>query len=111
MGIVNIIIDLGLKIDLRKLIVHTYTALTFLQPDRSEADTMTDLMDFILQRMRGVMLERGFSYDIIDAVLSQDGGDLQQIIARAEAVQEFKSSPDWEDFLEVFTRSHNLSKK
>lgn len=111
MGIVNIIIDLGLKIDLRKLIVHTYTALTFLQPDRSEADTMTDLMDFILQRMRGVMLERGFSYDIIDAVLSQDGGDLQQIIARAEAVQEFKSSPDWEDFLVVFNRSHNLSKK
>jgi len=111
MGIVNIIIDLELKIDLRKLIVHTYTALTSLQPDRSEADTMTDLMDFILQRMRGVMLERGFSYDVIDAVLSQDGGDLQQIIARAEAVQEFKRSPDWEDFLVVFNRSHNLSKK
>ena len=27
-------------------------------------------MDFINQRMRGVLLEKGFSYDVIDTVLA-----------------------------------------
>jgi len=111
LGIVNIIIDLGVKIDLRKLINQAYQGLLELTPEKNQEETLQDLIDFILQRMRGVMLERGLSYDVIDAVLYQSGGDLSQIILRAEAVRDFKSSSYWEDFLVVFNRSYNLSKK
>jgi glycyl-tRNA synthetase beta chain len=111
LGIVNVIIDLNLKIDLRKLIIHAYQGLASIKPDRSQDETVTELTDFILQRMRGVMLDRGLSYDVIDAVLYQSGSDLNQVILKAEAVREFKTSPYWEDFQVVFNRSYNLSKK
>lgn len=111
LGVVNIIIDLGLKIDLEVLINQAYQTLADIKPERNLEETSGDLIDFILQRMRGVMLERGLSYDVIDAVLYQSGGDLNQIILKAEAVRDFKSSSHWEDFLVVFNRSFNLSKK
>jgi glycyl-tRNA synthetase, tetrameric type, beta subunit len=111
LGIVNIIIDLGLKIDLRVLIKQAYEELVAVKPEKSLEETAGDLIDFILQRMRGVMLERGLSYDVIDAVLYQSGGDLNQVILRAEAVSDFKNSSNWENFLVVFNRSCNLSRK
>ncbi|MEA4926346.1 MAG: glycine--tRNA ligase subunit beta [Syntrophomonadaceae bacterium] len=111
LGIVNIIIDLGLKIDLRVLIDQVYQSLAAIKPEKNLEETCADLIDFILQRMRGVMLERGLSYDVIDAVLYQSGGDLNQVMLRAEAVRDFKDSGYWEDFLVVFNRSYNLSKK
>lgn len=111
LGIVNIIIDLGLNIDLRSIIAAAYSDLRAVGPDKSSTDTVIELTDFILQRMRGVLLDRGMSYDVIDGVLNQAGGDLNQIVLRAEAVREFKNSSAWEDFQVVFNRSYNLSRK
>jgi len=112
LGIVNVIIELGLNIDLRRVIGQAYVSLQELRTNRTQAETVAELMDFILQRMRGVMLERGLSYDIVDAVLMDNGGsDLQEILARAEAIREFKTTAAWDDFLVVFNRSHNLSRK
>ncbi|PKM76582.1 MAG: glycine--tRNA ligase subunit beta [Firmicutes bacterium HGW-Firmicutes-15] len=111
LGIVNIIIDLGLKSDLRQLIGQAYEGLQMLSPDRNREDTVNDLMDFILQRMRGIMLDRGLSYDVIDGVLYQAGGDLSEIMLRAEVLRKFKMASQWEDFQVVFNRSYNLSRK
>lgn len=111
LGIVNLIIDQELKIDLRQLIAAAYSGLQKVKTEKSQTDTVTELTDFILQRMRGVMLERGLSYDVIDGVLYQGGGDLNLIMLRAEAVREFKNSSAWEDFQVVFNRCFNLSKK
>lgn len=111
LGIVNIIIDIKLKLDLRPLIGQAYEGLQMLNPDRNREDTVNDLMDFILQRMRGIMLDRGLSYDVIDAVLYQAGGDLSEIMLRAEVLRKFKMASQWEDFQVVFNRSYNLSRK
>ncbi|MDD3364386.1 MAG: glycine--tRNA ligase subunit beta [Syntrophomonas sp.] len=111
LGIVNIIIDMGLKLDLRQLIGQAYEGVQMLKPNKNREDTVNDLMDFILQRMRGIMLDRGLSYDVIDAVLYQAGGDLSVIMLRAEVLRKFKMSSHWEDFQVVFNRSYNLSRK
>jgi glycyl-tRNA synthetase beta chain len=68
-------------------------------------------MDFVMQRLRGVALDRGISYDVIDAVLSVPSVDLNDIMLRARTVQEFKTSSHFADFMVVFNRSHNLSRK
>ncbi len=111
LGVVNMMIDLGLPVHLRDLITETHNAMASFQLSRSAEDTTNDLMDFILQRMRGVMLDRGYSYDLIDAVLYQGVDDLQQITNQADAIRLFKDSGDWDDFMVVFNRSHNLSKQ
>lgn len=111
LGIVYMIIDLGLRVDLRVLITETHAVMGRFGLTRDAGATAADLMDFILQRMRGIMSDRGYSYDVIDAVLERDVDDLQQIIARADAVRLFKESSVWQDFMVVFNRAHNLSKK
>ncbi len=111
LGIVNIILDAGIRIDLRSLIVKTHNLMDSFKLDVSADNTAADLMDFILQRMRGFMLDKGYSYDVIDAVLYQGNNNLLQIVDQAEAVSQFKNAAEWEDFLVVFNRSHNLSKK
>lgn len=111
LGVVNTILDMGLTLDLHKVIARAYEGLKAVKTTKSQADTIDELTDFILQRMRGVLLERGLSYDVIDAVLNQGGADLNQIRVRAEAVSSFKDDPRWDDFLVVFNRAHNLSKK
>jgi len=113
LGVVYMIIDLGIETRLRVLITDTHAAMTRFgfQLKLNADETAQELMDFILQRMRGVMLDRDYPYDLIDAVLYQGLDDLQQIVSRADAIKRFRDSKDWEDFMVVFNRSHNLSKK
>ncbi|MEQ8199975.1 MAG: glycine--tRNA ligase subunit beta [Syntrophomonadaceae bacterium] len=113
LGVVYMIIDLQLTARLRVLITETHAVMTRFgfQLKLDAAETAEELMEFILQRMRGVMLDRGYTYDLIDAVLYQGLDDLRQIVGRADAIKLFKESQSWEDFMVVFNRSHNLSKK
>jgi glycyl-tRNA synthetase beta chain len=57
------------------------------------------------------MLEKGITYDVIEAVFALPGCNLKEIVMRAEALQEFKKSTRWDDLMTVFNRSYNLSKK
>jgi len=111
LGIVNILLDLGLSIDLRKLIGTAYQGLMNVKTEGSQEQITADLMDFILQRLRGVMLDKGFSYDVVDAVLAQSLSDLGDLQMRMQVIQEFKAASQFEDFMVVYNRSNNLSKK
>ncbi len=111
LGIVNIILDLGLSMDLRRPIAQAYQGLVNVKTDGSQEQISDELMDFILQRLRGVMLDKGFSFDVVDSVLALSLSDLGDIQQRIQVIQSFKTSPQYEDFMVVFNRSHNLSKK
>lgn len=111
LGIVNIMLDLNLSMDLRELIGAAYKGLLNVKTEAGQEQITAEVMDFILQRLRGVMLDKGFSYDVVDAVLARslaDPGDLQQ---RMQVVQDLKDAAQFEDFMVVYNRSHNLSKK
>lgn len=111
LGVVNILLDLNLRMDLRELIAAAYQGLMNVKIESSQAQITNEIMEFIMQRLRGLMLDKGFSYDVVDAVLAKsltDLGDLQQ---RMKIVQDFKASDQFEDFMVVYNRSNNLSKK
>lgn len=110
-GLVNIIMDSGLRIDLKAVLAAAYDGFIAIKPDIPKEQTIMEVMDFIRQRMRGVLLEQGLSYDVADAVLTQPNSDLNDIMARVKSVQEFKQAPKFADFMVVFNRSFNLSKK
>ena len=73
--------------------------------------TVSEVLDFIGQRLRGVLLEKGLAYDVIDAVLSIDKSNINDIYQRVVALQQFKNEAEFADLMVVFNRSHNLSKK
>ncbi|MEA1960320.1 MAG: glycine--tRNA ligase subunit beta [Bacillota bacterium] len=111
LGIVNIVLESDLTIDLASLISQAYQGLTDVRLDLSQEETVTELIDFIKGRMRGLMLERGFSYDVVDAVIKLPVSDMNDIVCRAEVIRDFKEVSYKEDFMVVFNRSNNLSKK
>ncbi|MBP8819584.1 MAG: glycine--tRNA ligase subunit beta [Syntrophomonadaceae bacterium] len=111
MGIVHIIMDSGLSLDLAALVGKAYDNFADIQTDSNRKDTISEVMEFIVQRMRGVLLERGYSYDLIDAALAVPSNDITDISNRIKALQDLRQSEIFEDFMVVYNRCHNLSKK
>ncbi|MDD2585836.1 MAG: glycine--tRNA ligase subunit beta [Syntrophomonadaceae bacterium] len=111
MGIVNIILDTSLQIDLKSVLTVAYDNFAGIKLDNERDSTVIEVLDFIFQRMRGILLEKGISYDVFDAVLAKPSGDLQDIVSRIDAVRQFKADDKFEDFMVVFNRANNLSKK
>lgn len=110
-GLVNIILDSGLRIDLNAALAAAYDGFIAIKPDIPKEQTIMEVMDFIRQRMRGVLLEQGIGYDVVDAVLVQPNSDLNDIMIRVKSVQGFKQAQEFTDFMVAFNRSYNLSKK
>jgi len=111
MGIVHIILDSGLSLDLAALAVKAYDNFATIKTDSSREETVSEVLDFIMQRMRGVLLERGYSYDLIDATLAVPSNDINDIATRIKALQDLRQSEIFEDFMVVYNRCNNLTKK
>lgn len=111
LGIVNIILDKGIKLDLKEVISYAYKSFSRINKELDENQVLYELLEFISLRLRGVLLERGFSYDLIDAVLAKKSGDINDIVKRAEVVNDIRQEEWFADIIVVFNRSNNLSKK
>jgi len=111
LGLVNIILENDLHIDLRSTLLAAYASFSGVKLQLDANSTANELMDFILQRMKGILLERGISYDVVDAVFGVQSVDLTEITARITSVDSFKAAPYRDDFMVVYNRAHNLSRK
>ncbi len=111
LGIVNIILNKNLKLNLPDVLSKAYEGFSGIKPEQSMEDTVKEVINFILQRMRGVLIEKTISYDVIDALLMPAALDITDVYNRAVCLQQFKMRPEFDDLMVVFNRSHNLSKK
>nr|WP_278279207.1 glycine--tRNA ligase subunit beta [Syntrophomonas palmitatica] len=111
LGLVNIILEHHLVFKLDEVLNLAYEAFIPIKPKLSQADTAAELMEFIVQRLRGILLEQGISYDVIDAVFAKPSSDLSDLARRAKMLQQFKGNDYYQDFMVVYNRSHNLSRK
>lgn len=111
LGVVNILTDMNILVDLSCIIMAAYNNLHNVKTQGDARQVVGELMDFIRQRQRGILLDKGFAFDVTDSVLALSLMDIFDIQERVQAVQEFKTSEQFEDFMVVFNRSHNLSKK
>lgn len=70
----------------------------------------TDLRDFILQRLRGKLLERGFRRETVEAVLScRDAlADVPDVLLRCQVIDELIDSPGGLDLVRAGVRIGNI---
>ncbi|MGI5921073.1 MAG: glycine--tRNA ligase subunit beta [Syntrophomonadaceae bacterium] len=111
LGVVNIILDKGLQLDLETIADHAYSGFLAIKPDFGRKDTVREVMEFIRQRLRGILLEKGIAYDVIDAVYSLAESDVRDLATRARVIQNCKEKEWFGDFMVAFNRTNNLSKK
>src|SRR5471032_2989240 len=108
LGVLRILLEKRLAIDLFDLlrIAHKQFA------DMPQVVDSTDaIYAFFMDRLRGVLRERGFNAIEIDAVLSLNPTRLDDIVARLDAVRVFASLPEAASLAAANKRISNILKK
>jgi len=74
-------------------------------------DPVPDVTAFLYDRLRGLLRERGFTQNEVEAVIAQQPDVLDNIVERLEAVQAFAALPEAEALAAANKRITNILKK
>ncbi|KAF0125084.1 MAG: glycyl-tRNA synthetase beta chain [Elusimicrobia bacterium] len=109
LGAVRIVLEKGLKLDMRAAVAEAFASL----PDAAAARETGPLLDFIWQRAEAVFAEEGLRFDEIKAVRGffMSGGDLLDCRARIKDINSLRSNPDFSGIAAAFKRSKNILKQ
>jgi len=67
--------------------------------------------EFFIQRLRGIMVEKGLHHEVIEAVLAREAEYIPGTLAMAQALDAFVRGQGGEDLLTAYRRSANLAAK
>ncbi len=110
LGVINIIIDGKYHLSMLKLLTGMLYLLNI--PAEKAGKLSLQIMEFIKQRLKNMMIEQGIRYDVVDAVLADDrNDDIADMYLRAQALNSFVATADAEAFIQAATRVSNLCKK
>jgi glycyl-tRNA synthetase beta chain len=111
-GIVRIIAEHRLPLDLAQLFRdarETYRGSAAEDKFSSKVDFPQAVCDFFRERLDFYLREtRGFTYDVVHAVLAAGADDVVDAVARAEAVTKVRPSADFESISIAFKRIKNI---
>ena len=107
-GIIKVLLDYNLPIDVKKLIDGSYSKLRF--GKRRPGDEVSKLaLSFIGDRLRYYLENiRGFRYDTVRAVLAAGFDVPADALARAEAMEALRGSEDFEALSAAAKRIRNI---
>ena len=106
LGLVQNLIVWDLDFDLRSAIATASDHLPIL-PDK---DTQSKCINFIIERLRNVLLEAGNSYDVVDAVLAAQGHNPAGAARAVEQLSEWVSRSDWNIILPAYARCVRITR-
>ena len=112
LGVCLILLEHQLELGLDELIG---IALANYQGLVSEAQlgeqTRAKIKEFFQARLKNILSEKGHQYDVIEAVLAVEAGNLLTTLFRAEALSQMKDEENFRALLTSFTRAYNLTKE
>lgn len=104
LGIVRIILENGVRLDLLGMLDSTRNSFP------ASIDDHSNLLAFILDRLKVYLKDQGKPHDVIDAVFAKGGYDLVNIVKRVEALHAFIGTEDGENLLAGYKRAANILK-
>ncbi len=102
-AVIRLILEKDLRLDLFGLIEEVRDAYPGLVP--AEA-----VKEFLWERLRSALEERGISYDVAEAVLSRMDGDFLGVWERAQALQALVGRKEISDLALAFSRVRNITR-
>ena len=109
LGIINIILENGIDVDIKKLISEAllvYTETNALAFDYDK--TMDETLTFIKDRLKNKLLDDGYRYDIVNSVINTNFTNILKMSEKVKAVSDFIKEND--DSLSYLIRINNLTK-
>lgn len=107
-GIARMLIEIPLPLDIAQLIS---AARSQFAGDIAAKEVEAELHTFILERVRGYLRERNYLADEIEAVLASRPTRLDDLLARIDAVQAFRTLPEAASLAAANKRIRNILKK
>jgi glycyl-tRNA synthetase len=95
LGLVQSLIAWGLNLDLREALRLAADRL----PVRCDSDELTEALIFIVERLRNLLLEQGYRYDVVDAVLLAQGRNPASAAHAVGELSRWVARPDWHTIL------------
>ncbi|MBI4654662.1 MAG: glycine--tRNA ligase subunit beta [Nitrospirae bacterium] len=108
-GIINILLHKDYPIPLNILINKALQGIESYLPARRLLTD--DILEFFYQRLEGMLLAEGYSYDTINAVFSIRSHDIKDIKQRIEVLSEMRESPEFPQLLTSAKRVYNILAK
>ncbi len=110
LGVLRIIIEPGLDLDLRALLESAAKQLESKLGDKAQA-AVEECFDYILDRLKAYYADRGIAADTIDSVLALKPTNPLDFDRRVRAVQAFRELPEAEALAAANKRIGNILKK
>jgi glycyl-tRNA synthetase beta chain len=108
LGTLRTLIENNLTLDIREVIAFSLTLFTHAF---DVASTQTAVIDFVFDRLKGYCLDKGYSADEFDAVMTVKPVDPLDFMQRLAAVKAFRQLPEAESLAAANKRIRNILKK
>ncbi|WLI88374.1 glycine--tRNA ligase subunit beta [Massilia sp. R2A-15] len=108
LGVLRMMLEKRLPLSISELLADAASVFDYRKEFK---DPSADVKGFIIDRLRGILRERGFSANEVEAVLAQDPDRLDDIVQRLEAVKAFAEMPESASLAAANKRITNILKK
>ncbi|HEY7536041.1 MAG TPA: glycine--tRNA ligase subunit beta, partial [Thermodesulfobacteriota bacterium] len=109
-GIINIILNKQFHLHLGNIFNSSLSRIWDQLQRPYSADLLRELLNFMVERFRNLMISDGFPQDIVDAVISVECDDIIETKRKIEALSEFRKAPDFDSLAIAFKRVVNIVK-
>jgi len=111
LGICRIILGHDLNLSLDRLITEAYQNYSGrIKAKLNQDETRKEVGEFFKQRIRNILADQGFRYDVVEAVLASGFDNLRSVQNRVEALADFMNRPEFAALVTAFTRAGNLAR-
>ncbi|MEJ5203189.1 MAG: glycine--tRNA ligase subunit beta, partial [Anaerolineales bacterium] len=100
LGLVQLLIARDLDFDLRNGLAEAASLL----PIPAKSESLKECLDFIAGRLRVMLIDQGYRYDIVDAVLAIQKHNPAGCMRAVRELSEWVARPDWHTILPAFAR-------
>ena len=99
-GIVQPLIERDIDFDLAEAVKKAAA----IQPVEVEEDTQKQILDFLTGRLKVVLNDMGYRYDVVDAVLAEQSANPAAAARAVKQLQAWVGREDWSTILPAFAR-------
>jgi glycyl-tRNA synthetase len=75
-----------------------------------DVETQLAVLNFIIERLRNLLLEDGYRYDVVDAVLEAQGENPAFAARAVQQLAEWVQHPDWNTILPAYSRTVRITR-
>jgi glycyl-tRNA synthetase len=106
LGLVQSLIAWDLDFDLSQGILIAKSAM----PIEVSSESMKASLDFILGRLQNLFIDRGFRYDVVSAVLSEQGANPASAAKAVKGLSDWVNRSDWGRVLPTYSRCVRITR-